>query len=185
MKQDLGPRLSVIVGRGSLVSHTGGVLLVETARRRGLVGQLSRLLGWCRPPSATHDPAKVVALCQQRQQAVPAVNAEEVFGPVLIVPPHGRENEAVGVAGKRHRQPPNLGPAQRGASRCQGGTKLRLSAESEDVGQFGGGLVDEIDDHVLLFVVKAEGPAGRGTSAVARASRIASTTRRRARSARM
>jgi hypothetical protein len=30
------PWLSVITGRESLVSHAGGVLLVETARRSGL-----------------------------------------------------------------------------------------------------------------------------------------------------
>ena len=36
------PWLSVIVGSESLVSHAGGVLLVETARRSGLTGQLSK-----------------------------------------------------------------------------------------------------------------------------------------------
>lgn len=35
------PWLSVIVSGESLVSHVGGVLLVETARRSGLAGQLS------------------------------------------------------------------------------------------------------------------------------------------------
>jgi hypothetical protein len=53
--------LSVIIGGESLVSHAGGVLLVETARRSGLSGQLSRLLGSWRKPLATHDPAKIVA----------------------------------------------------------------------------------------------------------------------------
>ena len=43
--KDLRPWLSVIAGGESLVSHAGGVLLVETARRSGLAGQLSRLLG--------------------------------------------------------------------------------------------------------------------------------------------
>jgi hypothetical protein len=52
--------LSVIAGGESLVSHAGGVLLVETARRSGLAGQLSRLLGPWRRPMATHDPGKIV-----------------------------------------------------------------------------------------------------------------------------
>ena len=52
------PWLSVIAGGESLVSHAGGVLLIETARRSGLSGGLSRLLG---PPLATHDSGKIVA----------------------------------------------------------------------------------------------------------------------------
>jgi len=53
--------LSVIAGGESLVSHAGGVLLVETARRSGLSQGLSRLLGPWRLPLATHDPGKIVA----------------------------------------------------------------------------------------------------------------------------
>ena len=59
--KDLRPWLSVIAGGESLVSHAGGVLLVETARRSGLARQLSRLLGRWRLPLATHDPGKIVA----------------------------------------------------------------------------------------------------------------------------
>jgi hypothetical protein len=59
--KDLRPWLSVIAGGESLVTHAGGVLLVETARRSGLSGQLSRLLGSWRRPLATHDPGKIVA----------------------------------------------------------------------------------------------------------------------------
>lgn len=59
--KDLRPWLSVIAGGESLVSHAGGVLLTETARRSGLCGQLTRLLGrWCKP-LAIHDPGKIVA----------------------------------------------------------------------------------------------------------------------------
>ena len=58
--KDLRPWLSVIAGGESLVSHAGGVLLVETARRSGLAGQLSGLLGPWRKPLATHDPGKIV-----------------------------------------------------------------------------------------------------------------------------
>ena len=59
--KDLRPWLSVIAGGESLVSHAGGVLLVETARRSGLAQGLSRLLGPWRLPLATHDPGKIVA----------------------------------------------------------------------------------------------------------------------------
>jgi len=59
--KDLRSWLSVIAGGESLVSHAGGVLLTETARRSGLSGQLSRLLGRWRLPLATHDPGKIVA----------------------------------------------------------------------------------------------------------------------------
>ncbi len=58
--KDLRPWLSVIAGGESLVSHAGGVLLVETARRSGLAGQLSRRLGRWRRPLAVHDPGKIV-----------------------------------------------------------------------------------------------------------------------------
>ena len=54
------PWLSVIAGGESLVSHAGGALLVETARRSGLIKELSRLLGPWRRPLAIHDPAKIV-----------------------------------------------------------------------------------------------------------------------------
>ena len=50
----------MIVGGESLVSHAGGVLLVETARRSGLP-RSCWLLGRWRKPLATHDPGKIVA----------------------------------------------------------------------------------------------------------------------------
>ena len=56
--KDLRPWLSVIAGGESLVSHAGGALLVETARRSGLSAQLSRLLGPWRLPLAVHGIAK-------------------------------------------------------------------------------------------------------------------------------
>ena len=59
--KDVRPWLSVIAGGESLVSHAGGVLLVETARRSGLARELSRLLGPWRLPLAGHDPGKIVA----------------------------------------------------------------------------------------------------------------------------
>jgi len=39
--KDMRPWLSVIAGGEPLVSHAGGVLLTETARRSGLSGQLT------------------------------------------------------------------------------------------------------------------------------------------------
>ena len=56
----LRPWLSVVAGGESLVSHAGGTLLVEAARRSGLAKQLSARLGPWRRPLATHDPGKIV-----------------------------------------------------------------------------------------------------------------------------
>jgi hypothetical protein len=50
----------VIVGSESLVSHAGGTLLVETARRSGLSTELSARRGPRRRPLATDDPGKIV-----------------------------------------------------------------------------------------------------------------------------
>ncbi len=54
------PWLSVITGGESLVSHAGGTLLMETARRSGLARELSSGLGPWRLPFAIHDPGKIV-----------------------------------------------------------------------------------------------------------------------------
>ena len=56
----LRPWLSVITGGESLVSHSGGTLLVETARRSGLARELSSGLGPWRLPFAVHDPGKIM-----------------------------------------------------------------------------------------------------------------------------
>jgi hypothetical protein len=92
--KDLRPWLSVIAGGESLVSHAGGVLLVETARRSGLAGQLSRLLGRWRKPLAVHDPGKIVAdlaiavaLGGDAAADVAVLRAQPgVFGPVASDP---------------------------------------------------------------------------------------------------
>ena len=42
------------------MSHAGGALLVETARRSGLTKELSSRLGPWRRPFAIHDPGKIV-----------------------------------------------------------------------------------------------------------------------------
>jgi hypothetical protein len=83
--------LSVIAGGESLVSHAGGALLVETARRSGLTKQLSRSLGPWRKPLATHDPGKIVtdlaiavALGGDAAADVAVLRAQPgVFGPWL------------------------------------------------------------------------------------------------------
>ena len=49
------------VGTEPLRSSAGGVLLVETARAVGLDSGLSRALAPWRPPTAVHDPGKVLA----------------------------------------------------------------------------------------------------------------------------
>jgi hypothetical protein len=54
--------LSVIAGGESLVSHAGGVVLVETVRRSGLSRQPTRRLGPWRLPRASHDPGKTAFL---------------------------------------------------------------------------------------------------------------------------
>jgi DDE family transposase len=54
------PWLSVITGGESMVSHAGGALLVETARRSGLAKELVTRLGPWRLPLAVHDPGKIV-----------------------------------------------------------------------------------------------------------------------------
>ncbi|WP_372452777.1 transposase, partial [Pseudonocardia nigra] len=84
----------MIAGGESLVSHAGGVLLTETARRSGLSGQLSRLLGRWRLPCATHDLGKVVAdlavavaLGGHAAADVAVLRAQPgVFGPVASGP---------------------------------------------------------------------------------------------------
>jgi hypothetical protein len=66
--KDLRPWLSVIVGGESLVSHAGGVLLVETARRSGLSRQLGRLLGPWRLPLAIHEPGRSLPTSRSRSR---------------------------------------------------------------------------------------------------------------------
>jgi len=58
--KDLRPWLSVIAGGESLVSHAGGALLAEAARRSGLDKELSVRMGPWRRPLATHDPGKIM-----------------------------------------------------------------------------------------------------------------------------
>src|ERR687894_1186786 len=88
------PWLSVIAGGESLVSHAGGTLLVETARRSGLAKELSARLGRWRRPLATHDPGKIVldlaiavALGGDAACDIAVLRAQPgVFGPVASDP---------------------------------------------------------------------------------------------------
>ena len=88
------PWLSVIAGGESLVSHAGGTLLVEAARRSGLAKQLSARLGPWRRPLATHDPGKIVldlavavALGGDAACDIAVLRAQPgVFGPVASDP---------------------------------------------------------------------------------------------------
>jgi hypothetical protein len=84
----------VVAGGESLVSHAGGALLVEAARRSGLVKQLSARLGPWRRPLARHDPGKIVldlavavALGGDAACDVAVLRAQPgVFGPVASDP---------------------------------------------------------------------------------------------------
>ena len=105
--KDLRPWLSVIAGGESLVSHAGGVLLVEAARRSGLAKELSGRLGPWRRPLATHDPGKIVldlaiavALGGDAACDIAVLRAQPgVFGPVASDPTVSRL-----IAPSRHRR---------------------------------------------------------------------------------
>lgn len=61
MKRSRGTRrLRVVVGSESLLSSTGGGLLLQTAEHLGLQKALSRELALWRAARATHDPGKIV-----------------------------------------------------------------------------------------------------------------------------
>jgi hypothetical protein len=90
----LRPWLSVIAGGASLVSQAGATLLVETARRSGLIKELSSRLGRWRRPLAVHDPGKIVldlavavALGGDAAADLAVLRAQPgVFGPVASDP---------------------------------------------------------------------------------------------------
>ncbi|MPZ66331.1 MAG: hypothetical protein GEU83_12750 [Pseudonocardiaceae bacterium] len=97
--------LNIVTGGGpGLVSHAGGALLTETARRSGLAGQLSRLLGPWRRPLAIHDPGKIVcdlavavALGGDAATDVGVLRAQPgVFGPMASDPTASRLNHRAG-----------------------------------------------------------------------------------------
>ncbi len=84
------PSVRVDAAGRRLVSHAGGVLLVEAVRATGLDRELSASLGRWRRPQARHDPAKVIvdlavtlALGGDCLADIVTVRAApEVFGPV-------------------------------------------------------------------------------------------------------
>ena len=84
------PSVRVDAAGRRLVSHAGGVLLVETVRASGLDRELSAGLSRWRRPQARHDPAKVLldlavtlALGGDCLADVATVRAApDVFGPV-------------------------------------------------------------------------------------------------------
>jgi hypothetical protein len=95
--KDLRPWLSVIAGGESLVSHAGGVLLIETARRSGVPGGLSRLRGrggrrWPRTIRARSWPT---SRSRSRSAGTPRPISRccaqpGVFGPVASDPTESR-----------------------------------------------------------------------------------------------
>jgi hypothetical protein len=54
------PVVQVDAAGAGVVSHAGGVALIETIRVAGLDAELSAVLGRWRKPNAVHDPAKVL-----------------------------------------------------------------------------------------------------------------------------
>ncbi|MFC5911701.1 IS1380 family transposase, partial [Streptacidiphilus monticola] len=103
------PRVRVQGGGRGVVSHAGGVLLVETARRTGLDTALSRALAPWRKPRAVHDPGKTlldvalaVALGGDCLADVGVLRAEpDLFGPVASDPTVSRLVDTLVQAGPR------------------------------------------------------------------------------------
>ncbi|KQV20619.1 transposase [Kitasatospora sp. Root187] len=92
-----------------MVSQAGGVLLVETARRTGLVAVLSSALAPWRKPRAVHDPGKIlldvalaVALGGDCLADVGVLRVEPVvFGPVASDPTVSRLVDTLAGSGPR------------------------------------------------------------------------------------
>jgi hypothetical protein len=62
VKKSIGsyPPVRVRGDGGGVVSHTGGVLLVETVRKTGLDTAISAVLAPWPKPRAVHDPGKIL-----------------------------------------------------------------------------------------------------------------------------
>ena len=105
MKKRTGlfPAVGVDAAGCGVVSHAGGVALVETVRVSGLEGLLSQAVGSWRKPTAVHDPAKVLldlaislALGGDCLAAVAVVRAEPgVYGRVASDPTVSRTIDAL------------------------------------------------------------------------------------------
>lgn len=101
------PWLEVVVGRESLISSAGGVLLAQTARVCGLDKALTRQLRGWRRGRAVHDPGKVVcdlaitiALGGDCPADLAVLRAQPgVFGPVASDPTVSRVITALADSG--------------------------------------------------------------------------------------
>ncbi|MFJ7244328.1 IS1380 family transposase [Kitasatospora sp. NPDC098652] len=103
------PRVRVEGGGRGVVSQSGAVLLVETARKTGLDAAISTALAPWRKARAVHDPGKIlldvalaVALGGDCLADVAVLRAEPaVFGPVASDPTISRLIDTLAAAGPR------------------------------------------------------------------------------------
>ena len=111
MKQATGfyPRVHVDAAGSGVVSHAGGLTLIETVRASGIDRALSGALGPWRKPAAVHDPAKVMldlavtlALGGDCLSDVAVLRAEPgVYGPVASDPTVSRTIDALAADAPR------------------------------------------------------------------------------------
>ncbi|QGZ52611.1 IS1380 family transposase [Streptomyces sp. QHH-9511] len=111
MKKRIGfyPRVRTEGGGRGVVSQSGAVLLVETARKSGLDTAISQALAPWRKARAVHDPGKIlldvalaVALGGDCLADVGTLRAEPtVFGPVASDPTVSRLVDTLAAGGKR------------------------------------------------------------------------------------
>ncbi|SBT89290.1 Transposase DDE domain group 1 [Streptomyces sp. DI166] len=111
MKKRIGsyPRVRIEGGGRAVVSHAGGVLLVETVRKTGLDTAISAALTPWRKPRAVHDPGKIlldvalaVALGGDCLADVAMLRAEPaVFGPVTSDPTVSRLIGTLAASGEK------------------------------------------------------------------------------------
>lgn len=105
----LYPRVRIRSGSSAVVSHAGGVLLVQTVGKSGLDTALSAALAPWRKPRAVHDPGKTlldmalsVALGGDCLADVGMLRAEpSVFGPVASDPTVSRLVHTLAAAGAK------------------------------------------------------------------------------------
>ncbi|WP_405016040.1 IS1380 family transposase [Kitasatospora sp. NBC_00070] len=144
------PRVRVEGGGRGVVSQSGAVLLVETARKTGLDAAISTALAPWRKARAVHDPGKVlldvalaVALGGDCLADVAMLRAEPaVFGPVASDPTVSRLVDTLAAAGPRA-----LGAIRRARAEVRERV-WRLAGEAAP--HVGGEVVVDIDGVLVL-----------------------------------
>ena len=102
----LYPRVRADTNGAGVVSQSGGVALVETARVAGLDRALSAALALWRKPMARHDPGKVITGSVAVITAPSPPSSRSTFRPETPLDPQslrGRsvDSDAVSLAGER------------------------------------------------------------------------------------